>query len=224
VPVGPTGAALGCASSAGDGEVEPDAGPAWRIAASYAAVATELGFEDRDFDLRRRAAVATLERRLGDAWTVQLGGGLAIDGDLEHDGRRFEIEPGFVALASGAFRALAGEGDEPFLMFGLTVSASSAPTSEAGTGVEAPLTAFDARFSLLVGKLLAGAIAPYAAVRAFGGPVLWELDGEDVVGGDRNHYQIGAGVLVTAGGLFDAYVEVTPLGERSATLGAAVSF
>ena len=79
--------------------------------------------------------------------------------------------------------------------------------------------AFDLRAGAMVGKTLWDRVVPYAAVRVFGGPVLWTLAGADVVGGDRYHVTVGAGLVVRLPRDADLSAEVMPLGERSASLG-----
>jgi len=77
---------------------------------------------------------------------------------------------------------------------------------------------------LTVGKVFWQSLAPYAVARFFGGPAIWKRHDESVTGSDRYHVQLGAGVLATAAGRMGAFVEVIPLGERSFSLGATVSF
>lgn len=65
------------------------------------------------------------------------------------------------------------------------------------------------------------ASGPYVLARAFGGPVLWRLDGESLSGGDTHHYQLGAGTSVATGG-GSMTVDLALLGERGLSLGVAV--
>jgi hypothetical protein len=80
--------------------------------------------------------------------------------------------------------------------------------------------AFDLRGGATVGKTF-GPVVPYAALRVFGGPVFWQRNGAGVVGGDRYHVTVGAGLTVRAGQV-DLTVEAMPLGEQSVALGASV--
>lgn len=82
--------------------------------------------------------------------------------------------------------------------------------------------AFDARGGVTVGKTLAGRWVPYASARGFGGPVFWQHAGAGVVGGDRYHVTLGAGLIVRLPGSLDVTVEAMPLGERSAALGVTL--
>ena len=82
--------------------------------------------------------------------------------------------------------------------------------------------AFDLRGGVTVGKTLAGRWVPYASARGFGGPVFWRRAGEGIVGGDRYHVTLGAGLIVRLPKSLDVTVEAMPLGERSAALGVTM--
>ncbi|HEX2686719.1 MAG TPA: hypothetical protein VHN14_08875 [Kofleriaceae bacterium] len=82
--------------------------------------------------------------------------------------------------------------------------------------------AFDLRGGVTVGKTLARHWVPYASLRGFGGPVYWHHAGEAVVGNDRYHVTLGAGLIVRLPQSVDATLEVMPLGERSAALGVTL--
>lgn len=190
---------------------------------AHGLTSTDLSFSnDEQAALRRRALTATLERRLGERWAVQAGAGASLGGDVTIAGDRYELDPGWLATLGGSFRILEGAGPEPFLLAALAASVSSAQA--VGRQQEAPFTGVDVRASATVGKIFWGGVAPYAVVRAFGGPVLWERNGEDVTGTDESHFQLGAGLLATARGRVSAYLEIIPLGERAATFGASVAF
>lgn len=186
--------------------------------------ASELLFSDsEEATIRKRATTLSAEHRLSDDWTLTLGGGATVGGDVEVAGERYELDPGFVVVGGGSYRILDGSGDMPFLLFGVMLGVGYNGTERVAAPESATLLATDARFSLAIGKLFWDGIAPYAAVRGFGGPVFWERNDATLVGSDRYHFQLGGGVLATAG-VVDAYFEVVPLGERALSLGAAVAF
>jgi hypothetical protein len=60
--------------------------------------------------------------------------------------------------------------------------------------------------------------------RVFGGPIFWKFQGSDIIGGDKYHVQLGAGVVVALPEHFDAFAEGIPLGERAAVVGLGYSF
>ena len=107
----------------------------------------------------------------------------------------------------------------PFV--GATASLSTAlARATSDDGSSRLWSAWDLRAGVMVGKTLAGHVVPYAAARAFGGPVFWRRGGARVTGGDRYHVTAGAGLTVRLPHRLDLSVEVMPLGERSATAGA----
>ena len=197
----------------------------WQVAAAYGVSSTDLDFSnDEEAAVRRRSVTVSMERRFGERWAVQAGGGLSLGGDVTVSGDRYDLEPGWLVTAGGSFRVLDGQEWLPFLLLSAASTVSSA-TAVGPRAEEASFTAIDAlRVSLTVGKVFADAFAPYLVARAFAGPVFWERNGEDVTGTDQNYYQLGGGLLVTAGGRVSAYAEVIPLGELSASVGASVSF
>ena len=212
-------------SCAGPGEEEPEAARLWRISAAYNLSASDLflfGDTEHEAALRRRAISAGAEYQVAEQWNLSLSGGASLGGDLTVEGTRHDLKPGPVGSLAASYRILDGREEYlPFLLFGMALSASSVMT-ESSTA-SARFTTVDFRAALTVGKLFFDALAPYATLRGFGGPIFWELDGENVSGTDKYHFQLGAGVLVTAG-VVDAFFEIVPLGERSVTVGAAVAF
>jgi hypothetical protein len=142
--------------------------------------------------------------------------------------RRFLVLPGWEATLSYSRRLLDGHGNWPFLVLGISGGGSGASTRQEtlGTppiGASPPSTsslyAIDVRAGLLLGKTFWKTLSPYAALRGFGGPVLWEYAGSSVTGTDRYHYQVGGGLVTALPRGFDMFVEGVPLGERAITLG-----
>ncbi|MEZ4302836.1 MAG: hypothetical protein R3B70_48380 [Polyangiaceae bacterium] len=86
------------------------------------------------------------------------------------------------------------------------------------------MLAVDFRVTGIAGKTFFDILSPYLVLRAFGGPVFWEHEGESETGGDKYHFQIGAGMVLALPRRFDAFVEVVPVGERAAALGLGYSF
>ncbi len=217
---------LSCTGEEGHEAPEP---PQFRVAASMTWSATRLAFsgdDSFDADSARRATAASFEWRALDGLTLTAGVGAAIDGRLTVDGVRSDLGAGPLGTVGVAYRIVDGEGWVPFVLAGGTLSASSVGTHTRffdGRTEDARLTAVDMRASITVGEVFANALVPYVTARGFGGPIFWTRDGADVVGSDKFHYQLGAGLLVTAG-WFDAYLELVPLGERAAIFGAGTTF
>jgi hypothetical protein len=210
---------LSCAG----GAEQPDA-PEWRVSGSTTWSATDIIFSgDVEAPLRRQSASLSLEYRISEDFTLTGGGGASLLGDVNFEAVRYDLKPGPVGVVGAAYRILDGTGWEPFLLFGAAFSASTAQTESSLDSSLARMSAFDFRASLIAGEVFLNAVAPYLAIRGFGGPVVWKGGLLDTRGTDKYHFQVGGGMLVTAGWL-DAYFEVIPLGERAATFGVATSF
>lgn len=149
---------------------------------------------------------------------VALGLGAVVDGTIA-DG---DIAPGPAGSASLSWLALLETERRPFALIGISVAVSRA-SAVSDDGEDHSLTAGDVRIGAMLGKTFFGVVTPYAAARAFGGPVLWNLAGEDATGSDAHHYTVGAGLSVRPGRRFDLSIEGMPLGEQSATASATLA-
>jgi hypothetical protein len=222
-PVGPAGI-LECSGDDPEPEARAGGPSRFRVAGGYSVFATDLSFASgADAYIERRAATASLSYRLSDAISLQVGAGATLGGRFVFRQDRFTFDPGWIASVAGTYRVYGKTRSDPFVIIGGAVAASGAATRDAAGATE-DMFAFDLRISAIAGKTFFDILSPYVALRAFGGPILWKYRGEDQVGGDKYHFQVGAGLLVALPGKFDAFAEVVPLGERAATLGLGYSF
>jgi hypothetical protein len=175
-----------------------------------------------DTSIERHAAVLTSEWQLGERHTLQVGWGAVPRGHLFVGTERHDIAPGWLGLAAFSWRIAAGEGPWPFVLTSLSFAGSSARTV-GPDGTSARLVAIDLRGGVTVGKTLWDTLSPYAALRLFGGPVLWEYRGASVGGSDRHHVQAAVGGVLTLAPV-DVYVEWAFAGERALGGGIGVSF
>lgn len=186
--------------------------------------ATDLSFASGDGAyIERRAATASLSYRVSDTISVQAGLGATLGGRFVFREERFKLDPGWIASVAGTWKVYGKTRDDPFVIVGGALAASGGPTRDAAGGAQ-DMFAIDLRISALAGKTFFDVLSPYVALRAFGGPVFWRYRGEDLVGGDQYHFQVGAGLLLALPRRFDVFVEVVPLGERAAALGLGYSF
>jgi hypothetical protein len=171
---------------------------------------------------RKQAVTASVERRVGDRWT--LGGmlGSTTTGTLDAYGQSFALSAGPLAAFVASFRALDEGTVRPFVLLSGSLGASLSWTSAANQAHQA-MTGIDARLGVAAGKTIAHALTPYLVARAFGGPILWSNAGASVVGTDVYHYQLGAGAVLRLG-RFDLLVEGVPLGEQALVGGAGMAF
>ena len=168
------------------------------------------------------AVSASLERRLGDRWTIGGALGSTVTGSLDVAGVTSSVSPGPLGAFTASFRPL-DEGEvAPFVLLTGSAAASVAWTTTPASG-SATLSAFDLRLGVVAGKTIAHAVTPYLLARAFGGPVFWSGGGRSLTGTDANHYQLGAGLSVRVGRV-DLVVEGVPLGELGLVAGAGLAF
>lgn len=190
---------------------------------------SDLVFDDLDADLERVLVVASTDVFASDTLTVQIAAGGLVAGELRgDDGIDRAMGPGWLVSGGTTWRLLDGVvGAEPFLLLSLSFGATGTRTRADPPDVAKPLRGdylgIDARFGAAVGKTFGGVFSPYAAARAFGGPVLWWEDDEHRIGTDRYHVQIAAGAAVLLGPA-DFFVEGSPLGERGVTGGVGVTY
>ncbi len=188
----------------------------WRAGATAGWFDTDIVFDD-EVPMRAATVMAQAAYQASPRLVASLALGAVVDGSID-DG---DIAPGPAGTASLAWLALLETERRPFALVALSIAVSRAG-AVSDDGEEHALTAGDARLGLMVGKTF-GAFTPYAAARAFGGPVLWTRAGDDVTGEDANHYTVGAGLSARPGRRLDLSLEVMPLGEKSATASAVLA-
>ena len=161
---------------------------------------------------------------INDNWTLRGGFGLILDGEMKTpDGVEHEVQPGGLVSAGVERRVLVGNGWTPFMDLSLYLGASWTETLDPNTEIKTSYLATDLRFGTRAGWNINGNTFPYAAVRIFGGPVNWELDGEDVTGADIHHYQIAIGTAVQLGPVA-LYAEWAGVGEKAVSAGISTSW
>ena len=158
------------------------------------------------------------------SWTARAAAGVILDGELKPaDGTIHDVEPGGLASVGMEYRALTGDGGVPFvdvsLFLGMSWTQTTAPVS---TNRQSYFAA-DARLGVRTGWNIGNKFFPYAALRVFGGPVQWELEGEDVTGSDIHHYQIALGAAAQLGPV-GVFVEWAGLGEKAFSAGLSTAW
>jgi hypothetical protein len=220
-----------CGVSTADGlsacslaEHEEETRPRWRTGAAglYTSTTIDFGGGLRS-DETRGSLVASLAYQPTKRLTVQLAVGSTLGGHLDTPAGVYEFSPGPTGAAGVSYRLLPGT--KPFVILTANLSFSAASTQlSGGTSAKVSYDAFDLRGGALVGTTLWGLLSPYAVVRAFGGPIYWQYQGQSVTGTDAHHYQVGAGLTLVVARAVDLFVEGVPLGERSLAAGGAVAF
>jgi hypothetical protein len=215
--------------------------PLARLTASYAFTSTTLLFgAGRRAELTRHAVFGGAQLPLDRAGSLslQLGAGGIAGGELAHGAARDSLGPGGAVASGIAWRAIEGRSGLPFLQLTATLGVTHALTrtddrgtrtdgapSAGGQAQTAQFTAFDLRLGAVAGRTFADRLTPYVTARAFGGPILWRLDGATVTGTDLSKVQVGGGLsLALPGGRLDVFAEGIPLGERGVAVGVGSTF
>jgi hypothetical protein len=152
-------------------------------------------------------------------WSVRGSLGAVLGGALEEGGRTHDIGPGLVAAAGVSKQWSSGDW---FVTGSLGAGVSRTTTREDAAGAaRQTLVGIDVlRLGVIAGRTF-GALSPYVMARGFGGPVLWTLDAMDVQGTDTSKFQLGAGVSVSTASGLSVLLDISALGERSASLGVS---
>jgi hypothetical protein len=180
--------------------------------------------QEASFD--KQAVSVSLERRVGERWTLGGALGTTLVGSLKPPGSSFDVSPGPLLTLTGSFRALDEGTIAPFVLFTASLGGAlswTTPTSGQPPGAGGDTRsfwAFDGRLGVAAGKTIAHVVTPYLLARTFGLPILW---GTTTVGTDAYHYQLGAGVVVRVGA-FDLELEGVPLGEKAIVGGGGYAF
>ena len=136
----------------------------------------------------------------------------------------WEIQPGFVWSLTVAQRFFGNNPQIPFLLLVGTVSGSNSRTIHSSTGELVGLHALDTKLDLSFGWTIGEAWSPYLAVRGFGGPVFWRVDGRSVIGGDAYHFSVAAGYNLSIRDRVSVYFDGAFVGFRSLGGGLSVRF
>jgi hypothetical protein len=213
-PVGPTG----CTATADDPRP-------WTIGLSYGFSDTRLVFIGHGrFRVRQWASAASFVAVLKNGSVLGASVGALMGGRIEQPDEQWTIEPGVVWSLTAGRRFFGQRPAIPFLLVIGTFSGSSTRTRQLSTSETTPLHAFDGKLDLSVGWTLGEAFSPYLAVRGFGGPALWRIDGEQALGGDLYHVSLALGFNLSLANRVALYFDGAFLGLRSLGGGVSVRF
>lgn len=212
-PVGPTG----CTATADDPR-------RFTVGLSYGFSDTRLIFVEHDrVRIRQWASAASFVAALDNGTVLGASIGGLMGGRIDGATELWTLEPGVVWSLTAGRRFFAQRPAIPFLLVLGTFSGSSART-RSREGEVVPLHAFDGKIDVSVGWTLGEAFSPYLAVRGFGGPVLWKIDGERAIGGDLYHVSLAVGFNLSLANRVALYFDGAFLGMRSLGGGVSVRF
>ncbi|MEO8797760.1 MAG: hypothetical protein ABI551_07740 [Polyangiaceae bacterium] len=205
---------------------EEEVRPKWHAGLGFSYTSTALHFDDGShFDQTRYAALASLEARPFSKLALQFGAGPVFGGTLDSGSEHFTSSAGALLSMSASYRIVDPKGARPFVLGTFGLSFATVQMSADGPQTRSELyDAWDARLGAVVGWSIANVVSPYLLARAFGGPIYWKHAGQDVIGTDVHHYQLGAGLGIAIGKRGDLFVEGAPLGEKNISAGVGLSF
>lgn len=158
-------------------------------------------------------------------FVFSLGIGATLPGSLVTESHGdLSTTTGVLGTAGLSWRVLDDEGALPYVVLTASLGGLSTATEQLVTHARGQYLGVDFRFGGTVGKTLWGWFSPYAALRVFGGPVLWTVDDEVRVGTDRYHVQGSGGAVFLLPGSVDLFVEASPGGEQGGTAGVGMRF
>ncbi len=195
----------------------------WDASLAYSQFDADLRLGGQDTALSERMLAVSLGRRLGERWHASVTAAAILGGDLIAPGASPEVGAGFLGALDGSVRLLDEQRLSPSVQVTLGVAAARTHTQPSPTTERAGLTALDARVGITIGKTLFDRVGVHVAARGFAGPVSWDRQ-PAVSGGDRHHYQLGAGVSVALPQQLRVFAEWSPFGERAVTAGIGLAF
>jgi hypothetical protein len=183
------------------------------------AVRTHLEFDDdRRYQLTQVAATLFGGLATPGGWSIRGALGIVLDGELDGADGAHDMRTGLAAALGVSRRWTLGDG-QWFITGSATLSAATASTEREDDDSATPYTAADLNIGAIAGRTFRTRWSPYLLARAFGGPVWWTIGDEDVTGTDTRHFQLGAGLSVVLPWKLSAVVDVSALGEQSASFG-----
>jgi hypothetical protein len=205
-------------------EGDADSGPRFRTSVNYTFSSTRIVFTgEKKADVERSLAAAAFEYRASDKWSLQLAFGMLLSGKMVFPESRHDFAGGLSVAVGASYRLLEEKGILPFVGLTGTFGYANAKTHES-RGPSIGYNAFDLRLGAVAGKTIADALTVYAAARVFGGPIFWQLRGENLTGTDVYKYQIGAGASVMLWKRLDLFAEGIAFGERMLSVGLGASY
>ena len=196
-----------------------------QLALGYGLFDTTIRFDgDRDVDAEMSTVSFSTGWLINDRWTARATAGAILDGELKPAGGAIhDVEQGGLASVGMEYRALVGDGAAPFVDVSLFIGMSWAKTTATDSSIRQDYFATDARLGVRTSWNMGNNFFPFLALRVFGGPVQWELDGEDVTGSDVHHYQIALGAAARLGSI-GVFAEWAGLGEKGFSAGLSTAW
>ena len=195
----------------------------WQGTAGAGRFDTVLDFgSEGEYDVEMTTVQLSLARSIGPRRTLRLVAGGILDGSLQNGSRpEHDVTSGGLLALGLEHRVRPGRGWTPSIDLSGSFGLSWAATSTAEPAGDTDYFAGDLRLGALCGWSPVRNVTTYGAVRVFGGPVSWQVEGRDATGTDKYHFQVGGGASVALGAAA-LFAEIDFLGERA--LSAGISY
>ena len=191
----------------------------------FSTLNSTLRFDDQaesEFDIRMNTVAVSSGFPVSERWTLYAVLGMIVNGELNPEmGPDYDVNPGGFVSVGFEYNAVTGIGYKPNVDFSVLVGGAMAKTENSDDKSKTDYMSTDVRLGIRGSWNINNRLFPFAALRAFGGPVMWKVHGEDVTGTDIYHYHLSAGTAIKAGPIV-AYLEWAAVGEQS--LKAGLSF
>jgi hypothetical protein len=197
------------------------------LTASWSTYSAFLIFGEQERDLQWHTASLAFRAQVSERWSIGASVGGILAGSLTAGDDVSEMRSGWIVGLSGAWRGLLPDGAIPFvdLTLGLSAAGTSLETATDSHALSSHgFNAVDLRLGVEVGWHLFEVWTLYMGARAFGGPVIQQVEGGQETGTDRFHVSAALGSSVRLDNGFLVFVEGVPVFERALTVGIGGGF
>jgi hypothetical protein len=170
------------------------------------------------------STVATFSDQIG-RFSWQLTAGAVLGGSFDGYLGNYQLQPGPLVAASLGWTFFDGEGSRVYLAGAFSFSFATMTTQNEQNPNDRPqLTSLDVRLSGVIGKRFFGFWLPYGGVAVFGGPALFDQNGQTQWGSNPYHVRFTVGSDFKLSSRFHAFIEVGFLGENYGAAGLGYAF
>lgn len=188
----------------------------------FSTLNSTLRFDDEaesEFNIKMNTVAVSGGIPLGESWTMNLVLGMILNGELNpKTGPDYDVKPGGFASIGFEYNAVTGKGYKPNVDLSVILGGAMAETEKSDDKSKSDYMSTDVRLGVRSSWNVNNLLLPFAAVRVFGGPIMWKINGEDVTGTDIYHYHLSIGSAVKVGPTV-GYIEWTGVGEQSLKAG-----
>ncbi len=208
-------------------EDEKTQGFKYQVGLGFSTLNSTFRFDDEEeseFDIKMNTISISAGIPYNERWTIYAVIGMILNGELKAEtGSNHDVKPGGFASIGFDYSAFKGRGYKPYVDLSLILGGAMAETESNEDNSKTDYISTDVRLGIRSSWNVDYLLFPFAAVRVFGGPIMWDIDGNDVSGTDIYHYQLAFGSALKLGSTV-AYFEWAGLGEQSLKAGLNIAW